>query len=161
MTETTGPSFRMRPGGLYLKASWALVVIGVLEATIGLAQLALRATTQDPDRVLLALNLAFVITGLALAGAGLLNRHIYRTAETRLTPQGLINRERRTRLIPWNTITAITPIRRGRYWRTRVTLTNGRQKILTAPTTKTPQPDPTFTRDLETIHHWWHHHRDP
>src|SRR5690606_39724518 len=83
--------------------SWALVVIGVLEAITGLAQLALRATTQDPDRVLLALNLAFVITGLALAGAGLLNRHIYRTAETRLTPQGLINRELRPRLIPWDT----------------------------------------------------------
>ena len=46
MTETTGPSFRVRPGGLYLKASWALVVIGVLEAITGLAQLALRATTQ-------------------------------------------------------------------------------------------------------------------
>src|SRR5690606_41432380 len=74
MTETPGPSFRMRPGGLYLKASWALVVIGVLEAITGLAQLALRATTQDPDRVLLALNLAFVITGLALAGAGQIGR---------------------------------------------------------------------------------------
>jgi hypothetical protein len=156
IAEPTGPRFRMRPGGLYLKFSRVLMLIGVLEILVGAGQLVVWVTAPTAgDGALVVLHLLFILTGLGMVGAGLLNRRIYLTAETRLTTRGLINREIRSRLIPWHTITDIRTVRRGRYWRIRVTLTSGRRKILIAPLTIASAPDPVFAQDARTIYDWW------
>ncbi|WP_280391933.1 hypothetical protein [Nocardia brasiliensis] len=158
--EPSAPRFRMQLGPGYLRAVWAMIVIGILEVLVGVGQLLVRATdTQADDGALIILSGMFLSCGIAQTGAGVLIRHSFLTAEVRLTARGLINRDVRPRCHLWHTIADVRAISRGRYLRTMVVFTDGRRKILVAPLARSSVPDPAFIRDVQPIREWWLHHR--
>lgn len=154
------PIFRPPRNPLLLGSSWVIVAVGALQTLLGAIQFALRLLDPtSPEPVLIVLHLALTVLGICMAGAGLLIRYIHLTAETRLTPDGLVHREIRPKLFPWHTIAAIDTVHRGRYRRVRVTLLSGRRTILVAPLTVISESDSEFTREVQAIREWWERYR--
>ena len=159
-TESDRPHIGMPPGAPYRRIGWTLTMIGAAEAVIGVVLTVLRVI--DPPSgagVLITLHLIFVLAGLAMCGVGLGNLRASRVGGIWLTADGLVNREVRTRLIPWHGITGVHIKRRGGHWRAVVTLASGRRKFLVTPLTGGTDPDPVFMKQVEDIQSWWQHHR--
>ena len=136
-----------------------LVVLGLLIAVLVAGLIVARpsgAAAADPG--LIAPASLLLVCGLAIAVVASAGIRLFVRSAVVLTPEGLVNRQIRDRLIPWSSITELETLPRGAHWRVRIRLDDGRRVMLTAPHTRAPAPHPQFRTDRDTIVAWWRRH---
>ncbi|GAA3733830.1 hypothetical protein HDA32_003774 [Spinactinospora alkalitolerans] len=162
--EPERPAFRMTDTARLKAQAWSAVGIGAVFALMGVLMAAVVLTGVDPaalaaEPVAVAVVALVFLGGASLLPLGLLQARVVREAEVRLTPEGVVQRATRTRVIPWPEILDVQVVSRGFAWRVRLTLTQGRTATLVAPMTRRPPPDRQFAREVGTLREWWERHR--